>query len=70
LDILLFSLSLIALILAGEGAPDRGSVSRAPGDLSLGYQPQELEIEPQIPLGQILRSAYGDQQSVEDNVRA
>jgi len=55
-------------ILAGEEAPDRGSVSRAPGDLRLGYLPQGLEIEPQIHLGHILRSAYGDQQAFEDEV--
>lgn len=55
-------------ILAGEEAPDRGSVNRAPGDLRLGYLPQGLVIEPQIHLGQILRSAYGDRLALEDEV--
>jgi len=55
-------------ILAGEEAPDRGSVSRVPRDLRLGYLPQGLEIEPQIHLGQVLQSTYGNQQALEEEV--
>ena len=57
--------SSLLRILAGEQAPDRGSVSRAPGDLRLGYLPQGLELEPEIALGQILRSVGGDQQALD-----
>ncbi len=60
--------STLLRILAGEEEPDRGSVSLVPGDLRLGYLPQGLEFEPQIPLGQIVQSVYGNRQALEAEV--
>ncbi len=55
-------------ILAGEELPDQGSVSRAPGDLRLGYLPQGIQVAPEITLGEVLRKVSGDTQGAEEQV--
>jgi ATP-binding cassette subfamily F protein 3 len=55
-------------ILAGMDAPDQGHVSRLPIDLSIGYLPQSLEIDPNITVGQLLRSTRIDSEILEGEV--
>jgi len=55
-------------ILAGDDRPDQGSVSRAPGDLRLGYLPQGLEIDPDQKLGRVIQQASGDVRAIEDRL--
>lgn len=55
-------------ILAGQDAPDSGSIARIPSSLRLGYLPQGMEIDPQLTLEQVLHSVSGDLPTVEAEV--
>lgn len=55
-------------ILAGEEAPDRGQVTRTPGDLRLGYLSQGFEHAPGSRLGALVRQTAGDPQQLEQSL--
>jgi len=55
-------------ILAGEEQPDSGTVTRAPGDLRLGYLAQGYEFDPNLSLGDLLARAQGDPQALEAEI--
>jgi ATP-binding cassette, subfamily F, member 3 len=53
-------------ILAGIDPPDAGHVSLIPSNLRLGYLPQNLEIDPKVKIGQLIRDLFQDSQVMND----
>jgi ATP-binding cassette subfamily F protein 3 len=47
-------------ILAGQELPDRGTVTRSPAGLQVGYLPQGFEFDPHKTLDQVLQGGLGD----------
>lgn len=47
-------------ILAGQESPDRGFVTRTPGDLRLGYLAQGFNYDPSATVDLLVKSATGD----------
>ncbi|MDX6512624.1 MAG: hypothetical protein QOE36_2128 [Gaiellaceae bacterium] len=54
--------STLLAILAGLDAPDQGSITRTPGELTVGYLPQETDVRP----GESLRAYLARRTGVAD----
>ncbi len=55
-------------ILAGEDAPDAGSVKLTPAHARIGYLPQGLRFDERETIGGYLAARAGDLQGIEDEV--
>src|SRR5512136_862244 len=55
-------------ILAGEMAPDRGSVQFSPASVRAGYLPQALAFPTEAIVGDVLRAAQGERVAAESRL--
>ncbi len=57
-------------ILAGEMAPDSGSVQKSPASMRVGHLPQALAFRPGATVGDVLRAAQGERVAAESRLAA